>query len=298
MLLFFKIIWKIQKGIIKLSAKPANPKMKRLLYFTILVFVSILSQLFSFLSTGYFINTITMGAILLGTYFLLDWCYNLFSYQVIKLTHDRSFAVFAFQVTFLFLIVSMVVSPYFIGDNPYILLSLFFLVPIITWSLTSLLANNEVALFINAIGSGIVGIIYKILSYFVTTLPESILLEFSDRIGFISVINIFQMIEPSYSAKNVINIVYESIILPLFLMFAIATILCLIKKRWIIKYNDGRDISELSIILYKIETICIEKLLPIPDFSTIHSVNEAKDLLRFYYNIVDIDDYISKTKDK
>lgn len=233
--IFFDCQWKMQKFIMKVHKQRLNAldkatKVTFFIYFAssiifccskskISMWISLIIILIYF-SIALFINSIQMFTTIRGfiKYSLFPL---LFSFVILYNLSDF----------FVFNYISIVepIKSYL----PYILVCLALCV---VWCIHSSFCNIEISTIINGVLTAGVGVLIEFKSMIINIIPYEKLQKFYP-------INETLLESEGHNIRSILDVTISLMLFPLLLTLSVATVICIIKKYWIKKYNYGRDIN-------------------------------------------------------
>lgn len=282
-----KYIWIVQEWFMNSQLKGFK-KLFFLKYLKYLIYICII--IFSFM------NQVALTLIFLIIILISEYL-NKKSSIVTCLTSAREYFTFCLTMTLLsaLLIISIIlISPLTIDDN-YVIMFGWFVLPIIIYCVITLFANTDVSTLVNGIYAGALAILIFFLNKLISFIPTDTLSNFIyDYFGKEMIILIETCIKNNLisSYSEGIDFILTIIILPLFLMFSCATLVCNIKKYWIKKYNHSIDLVDMNQLKNEIINIAFEKGIYHP-FMAFENYKEGLDLLEYYNNLKTCDEYNS-----
>lgn len=211
------------------------------------------------------------------------------------LTSVRKYSTFCLVMTLLSVLLTLSVMLIFssISGDGYNILFVFLIVPIFFYCIITLFANTDVSTLVNGMYAGVLAIIMFVINKIISFMSTDILSDFvsnylGESINFLINTCIKNNIISSYSVG--LDFIFTIIILPLFLMFSSATLVCIIKKYWIKKYNHNIDLVDMNQLKDEIKNIAFEKDIYYP-FIAFTNYKEGLDLLEYYKNLQSCDEY-------
>ncbi|MGN1154253.1 MAG: hypothetical protein ACI4S3_09505 [Candidatus Gastranaerophilaceae bacterium] len=166
--------------------------------------------------------------------------YSLMVYISNAVTSLRSFMLFGIVGSLFILCNFTSIIMYKSSITQYVIIVLML---IIIWTILSFLANNKVAKLANIIFASFNAIIIYINDKLFNLIPDKIIdiyimNKFDNGSKYLMVLDNYGI-----SVKSIINLLIALIFVPILITNVIATLACEIKKYWINKYNEGKDIS-------------------------------------------------------
>lgn len=194
-----------------------------------------LSIIVSIFTMAFGMNFALSCILLIATMFLLCFFPNiLLSFKKFLLT---SIFVGTTLTIIIFILLSEKLTNKLSGDKKFLACYILFIViMVIVWTLLSFFANNKVARLTNLVGVTITGIITIIKDAIFTILPENLYLEKNITNVILSVYSI--------TPKQLLDLGITFIVSPMLVTNIIVTLMCEVKAYWIIKYNNGIDVTD------------------------------------------------------
>ena len=123
----------------------------------------------------------------------------------------------------------------FAEDHLLFMYIIFCVLLCLVWAIFSNLTNSKISILMNAIFAVILGVVMQVVEY--------VLLFISVSSNYLAHASEMEMELLFGTDLDMIKLALQTVLLPLFLMLAFATIMSALKEYWIVKYNDGNDIK-------------------------------------------------------
>lgn len=232
---FFEYQWKIQKFIMKVH-KQSSKKLDVINNIMFIVYFG--SSLLLYWSKSKVLIGISL---IVGSIYLLIAVLNNAIQMFTSIKGFIKYSVFPLLFTFFILynLFDVFVSKYILLKEPvksYLPYILVCLALCFAWCIHSSFCNIEISTIINGILTAGIGVLIEFKSMIINIIPYEKLQE------------IFPIDETlleleGHNIRSMLDITISLVLFPLLLTLSIATVICIIKKYWIKKYNCGMDIN-------------------------------------------------------
>lgn len=232
---FFEFQWKIQKFIMKVHKQSHKDLdvINNIMFVIYFVSSAVVCCLKSKISIGISLAT--------GFIFLLIAIFNNSVQMFTSIKGFIKYSVFPLMISFIMLyeLFDVFASNYISIDEPiksylpyiFICLALCF-----AWCIHSSFCNIDISTIINGILTAGIGVLIELKSVIINMIPYEKLQEFLP-------VNETLLEAEGHNIRSILDVTISMVLFPLLLTLSIATVVCIIKKYWIKKYNSGMDIN-------------------------------------------------------
>lgn len=237
---FFESQWKMQKCIMKVHKQ--SFKELDLINNVMFVIYFVSSVVLCCSKSKIFIGI----SLIVGAIYLLIAIFNNAIQMFTSIKGFIKYSVFPLLFSFLILynLFDVFVSNYISINEPiksYLPYILVCLALCFAWCIHSSFCNIEISTIINGVLTAGIGVLIEFKSVIINIIPYEKLTEF-----FPVDETLLEM--EGHNIRSMLDVAISLVLFPLLLTLSVATVVCIIKKYWIKKYNCGMDINnELNI---------------------------------------------------